>query len=669
MTKAYGDLKLSFNSLCILHSFAHRNAVVLYVLILLQILSFDRLHAQTNPPPPITVHSENNQVIDATSDPAVQYLNGDVRVFHEGTFMFCDTAVLQGSSLRMYFNVVFMQNDTIRIYADSMHYIGDSLVAYFYGNIILENGPARKLYTKSLRYDTNKKIGYYANNGKLADGTATLISRSGRYDVNNKTAWFYQNVQVNDENFQLVTDSLSYNTSTRMTRFLAPVRIEKDTAQLYADSGWYDMDDENGSFYGNAQYLEKNTSARADTISYDGKKDIVILRSKEKQSSYIAEQDSALAREIYFDRKNDVFRLTGQAWYRGAENEVTGERVYYDKKNEKFTVSGRSRVSDPPNIIEADSLDYNKAAKYGKADGNVVWADTAARSTILADHILYRGEENFLLATNDSGRPAFMTEMDGDTLFLKADTLRSFRTILPVAKTILDPRLASTPLTSTVPDTLSSVIPADSISSDSSFIRSDTVNNSQSPAMDTIDYFAAYGDVRIFKSDLQGICDSLVFNKMDSVFTLFKSPFVWSDSTQIYGDTLNLLMRSGKINAMNVYSGATILSSEDLIFFNQIRGRYLKALFSDGKISRMDVDGSAQIVYYLTDKEKAYTGINTTEASRMTFLLEDNKVTEIKNYIEPKSKVIPMKDADHETLKVRGFTWKIEARPKDRSDL
>jgi hypothetical protein len=53
----------------------------------------------------------------------------------------------------------------------------------------------------------------------------------------------------------------------------------------------------------------------------------------------------------------------------------------------------------------------------------------------------------------------------------------------------------------------------------------------------------------------------------------------------------------------------------------------------------------------------------------MTFLLEDNKVIEIRNYVEPKSKVIPMKDADHEALKVRGFSWKIELRPKDRSDL
>ncbi|MBL0101748.1 MAG: hypothetical protein IPP49_18355 [Saprospiraceae bacterium] len=138
----------------------------------------------------ISIHSENNQVIDATTEPATQYLNGDVKVYHEGTFMYCDTAVLRGPDLRMYFNVVLMQNDTIKIFADSLHYNGDSLVAYLYGNIILENGPDKKLYTTYLRYDVKNKIGYYTRNARLIDKTSTLISRRGRYLLNEKTAFF-----------------------------------------------------------------------------------------------------------------------------------------------------------------------------------------------------------------------------------------------------------------------------------------------------------------------------------------------------------------------------------------------------------------------------------------------------------------------------------------------
>jgi hypothetical protein len=83
----------------------------------------------------------------------------------------------------------------------------------------------------------------------------------------------------------------------------------------------------------------------------------------------------------------------------------------------------------------------------------------------------------------------------------------------------------------------------------------------------------------------------------------------------------------------------------------------------------MDVNGDAQIVYYMTDDAKAYIGVNTTEASNMTFLLSDNKITDIKNYGEPKSKVLPMKKTDHETIKVKGFIWNINKRPKGLDDL
>ncbi|MBK8669588.1 MAG: hypothetical protein IPN89_09025 [Saprospiraceae bacterium] len=119
----------------------------------------------------------------------------------------------------------------------------------------------------------------------------------------------------------------------------------------------------------------------------------------------------------FYDQKNEIFRLQTNAWYKGDKNEVKGEKVYYDKKTEKFSVSGRSVVSDPPTIIEADSLDYNKSIQYGKADGHVIWRDTAARTSIMADHVLYKGEQSFMKATNDKGRPLFTTEVDGDTLF------------------------------------------------------------------------------------------------------------------------------------------------------------------------------------------------------------------------------------------------------------
>lgn len=650
----------------------------------------------------ISIHSENNQIIDATTDPPTKYLNGDVKVFHEGTFMYCDTAVLRDNDLKMYFNVVLMQNDTIKIFADSLYYQGDSLIAYLYGDIILENGRDKKLYTSFLKYDVKNKIGYYTKNAKLLDKTAVLISKRGRYLLNEKKAYFYENVKITDDDFVLVGDSVAYTTTSQRADFLSPVRITKDTSQIYSQSGWFNLETKTGDFIGNAQYLEGKNLAKADTISYDGSKDLIYLKSDTSRSEYISATDTAYAKVIFYDQKNERFRLNVNGWYRGQGNEVKGDEVFYDKITQKFNVVGRSMVSDPPNIIEADTLDYNKAIKFGKADGHVIWRDTAAKTAIIADHVLYRGEENFLRATNDVGKPLFTTEIDGDTLFLKADTLKSFRAIKE--RLILPDKNASrksriNKKLEMMKDSLSTKLQVP-IFNDSLAIQNnetkmqsklDTLRDkgSEDPIeptkdslnhvvitdtiftgiMDTIDYFIGDNNVRLYKNNMQSICDSLSFNRTDSIFTLFVDPYVWSDSSQISGDTIDILLKSKKIDKLIVRSEAKILSTEDLIFFNQIKGRFLEAYFKESKIYKMDLQGNAQVVYYMKDEGKAYTGVNLTEASQMTFYFKDNKVTDIRNYISPKSRVLPMKDTDHEGIKVKGFKWNIEKQPKSSSDL
>ncbi|MBK9736493.1 MAG: hypothetical protein IPO92_16650 [Saprospiraceae bacterium] len=662
------------------------------MIIVVNFLSVVFVSAQITPsnsskqnPKQLSIHSEDNQIIDATTDPPTQFLNGNVKVYHAGAFMYCDNAVLRGSHLTMYTNVVILQNDTIKIFADSLKYIGDSLVAYIYGDIILENGPDKKLYTSFLKYDVKNKIGYYTKNAKLIDKTSTLISKRGRYLLNEKTAYFYEHVKVTGPDFDMVSDSLSYNTTTQQTNFLAATRINKDTSQIYSESGWFDLDDKKGDFIGNAQYLAGKTIAKSDTITYDGVLDLVTLKSGLKRSEYISEKDTAYAKEIFYDKKSEIFRLTTDAWYKGKTNEVKGEKIFYNKISEKFNVTGRSQISDPPTLIEADTLDYDKAIKFGIANGHVIWRDTAAKTAIYADHVVYRGEENYMKASNDTGRPLFTTEIDNDTLYLKADTLKSLRIIkeriiYPDKDAARKARSLKNKSKSGEADIIDAVVDDnnivlnDSTSTDiSAFndslgvsIQTDTIYTG---IMDTIDYFIGDNNVRMFKKDMQSVCDSLVFNKSDSLFTLYSNPFVWSDSTQIAGDTIDLKMKSKKIDRLIVRSQATILSSSDLLFFNQIQGRYLEAFFTDSKIYRMDVDGNAQIVYYITDEAKAYVGVNTTESSNMSFFLKDNKMTDIRCYKEPKSKVIPMQKADHEKLKVKGFKWNVLARPETKESL
>ncbi len=659
------DFKCCFNSLfseCI-KSYGRW----LWCLIVLFALSWN-LNAQKK----ISIHSENNQIIDRTIDPMTQYLNGDVKLFHANTFMYCDSAILRGNLLKMRHNVVLLQNDTIKIFSDSLRYDGDSLVAHLYGDIILENGPTKKLYTSYLKYDVKNKIAYYTRNARLEDQGSTLISKRGRYVLNDKMAYFYENVQAKGKDFILIGDSLAYNTNDQKATFLSPVRIKKDTSEVFSNTGWFDMDDKTGKFIGNAQYLEGKTQAAADTITYDSQMDVVILSSSNRKSEYFSDQDTAYAQVIMYNQKNSTYALKKDGFYKSKTNQVKGDDIFYDKKTEKFNVKGRSEVSDPPMIIIADTIDYDKTIQFGKADGSVIWRDTSAKTAIFADHVRYNGSTNIMKASNDKGKPLFTTEMDGDTLFMKADTLKSFR-VIKERITVPDKNTARRNANKNkdiqiAKDTLLVVDSLAKVGEDSLTLISST-DTIFTGIMDTLDYFHGDKNVRIFKSDLQAICDSLIFNKKDSLFTLYKKPFVWSDSSQIYGDTIQMFLKSKKIDQLKVLFNATILNTEDLKFFNQIQGREINAFFVDNKMSTMYVNGNAQLVYYLKDDDKAYIGVNTSECSKMTFFFENNAVKDIKLYVEPKSMVYPMKSAQHETLKVKGFIWNFDSKPQGKDDL
>src|SRR5699024_8366131 len=59
---------------------------------------------------------------------------------------------------------------------------------------------------------------------------------------------------------------------------------------------------------------------------------------------------------------------------------------------------------------------------------------------------------------------------------------------------------------------------------------------------------SAYHDVRIFKSDLQGIADSAYFGFPDSLIRTFGNPIFWSQGSQLSADTVYLQLKNQKID-------------------------------------------------------------------------------------------------------------------------
>ena len=70
--------------------------------------------------------------------------------------MKCDSAIYERSnnSFIAYKNVEINENDSLKIYGDSIHYYGDIQIAYIYGNVLVKSNRIN-LKTNSLIYDQN----------------------------------------------------------------------------------------------------------------------------------------------------------------------------------------------------------------------------------------------------------------------------------------------------------------------------------------------------------------------------------------------------------------------------------------------------------------------------------------------------------------------------------
>jgi hypothetical protein len=179
----------------------------------------------------------------------------------------------------------------------------------------------------------------------------------------------------------------------------------------------------------------------------------------------------------------------------------------------------------------------------------------------------------------------------------------------------------------------------------------------------------AYYDVRLFKSDMQGKADSLVFHGRDSIFSFFGSPVLWSDTTQFSADTIDMALQNRQIRDITLTRSALIISELYEIYYDQIKGKSIVAHFDSSAIREMFVSGNAESIYYTRDEESAFIGVNQTICSKMYFTFLDGQIHILKYYGDNSSSLMPMSGTNHDQLRLEGFLWRADERPLTLNDL
>jgi len=626
---------------------------------------------------------------------SMDYYYGDVVMKHDQVYIYCDSGFVEGKKVKAWGNVVIRQGDSLNTFGDRLDYDGETKIAHLEKNVVLDNR-GQRLFTQKLTYDVHTRVATYFSGATLTDGKTFLKSKRGTYHVKTSDAFFKDSVIVSDPEFKMKTESLRYNTEIKTAYFLEPTLITHENSKIYTEGGYYQVEERFAKFDKNPQYLSDSIKSRAEQIIYDGTlKEIQLVGDAVYQEG----DRRANADVMMFFEKTDHVVLNGNAVFIEGERRVEGDQLTYDRKNKKFKSDKRTKISDGSQILEADIVDFEDISGLGIARGKVSWEDTTENIRIFSEAIDYNKKEDFVKASG--GRPLLVIEIDGDQLFISGDTLITYKRALNEAvvdlSAISDSLVTADSLNTTdslairdsvLVDSVALVtpIPDPKMSSEdkkvdempehpdddlSEVVRDsmDMLEEGAATTPDSVKYMIVYGNVKIYKKDFRGVCDSLVYHSVDSIFTLFRDPMMWSDSTQFKSDTMQIFLKDGKMDRIDLLDNALIISTPNEVYYDQIKGRLVNAWFEEGAIDRIKVTGNAQTIYYVTDDDDAYTGVNHKLCSSLQLFFEEKKLSKIRFYNKPEGKFMPMGSTDHEALRLDGFVWNWVLRPESHQVL
>lgn len=186
------------------------------------------------------------------------------------------------------------------------------------------------------------------------------------------------------------------------------------------------------------------------------------------------------------------------------------------------------------------------------------------------------------------------------------------------------------------------------------------------PADSVYRMIKAYRNVKMYRTDSQMVCDSLVTMNTDSVIHLFIEPILWNETNQVTSDFMDIYTANQTITRAEFIDRPIMAAQIDTVRYNQVKGKKMTAYFSGGKVYRNDVNGNAQTIYYLQEDEESdeVQGLMYIESADVTFYLDSGKIDKITYRDHPEYIVYPMdKIPETQVLKLPDFDWFDSRRP------
>ena len=448
-------------------------------------------------------------------------------------------------------------------------------------------------------------------------------------------------VRLKHEDVVMSCDSAYFYQSTGSVDAFSNVKIvQADTLTLTGDRVFYDGTLKRARVRNNVKLVNREMTLLTDSLDYDRIAEIAsyrgwgILTQEDNRLTsgrgrYLVEpeifyfMDSVVITNPEYTIRTDSLRYdTGtEISYFSGPTEILNEGRYiycengwFDSQNEISFVTDRAYLEEEGRTLKGDTLYYESQSGFGRANSNVELVDTAENMILKGNFGLYYSDSDYAMVTDS----ALMIQVDGtDTMYIHADTLRSI----------------------------------------------------QNPeAEDESRILKAYYKVKIYRPDIQVMCDSLVYVEADSAFDFFGEPVLWSEDNQLTANQIRVIMADQQLHEMYLTGVAFVASQIDSVKFDQMRGKEMTGYFRDNKLYKIVVSGNGQTIYY-ADDQGTIIGANKTECSDLIIYLKDNKISRVNYTTKPDGTYFPLDKFPGSESKLADFKWMGQWRPYSWSDV
>ena len=433
------------------------------------------------------------------------------------------------------------------------------------------------------------------------------------YEKTNSLEAFDNVKMVQGDTLFLYGDYLFYDGNTQIAQVRYNVRMENKNTTLLTDSLNYDRIYNLGYYFDGGTLMDEENVLTSEWGEYSPATKISVFNYDVK---LVNPKFTLTSDTLRYSTATKIANILGPSDIVSDANHIYSELGFYNTQIGQAELLDRSVLTNEGKRLIGDSLFYDRVKGYGEAFDNVIMTDTVNKNMLTGDYCYYNELTKYAFATK---KAVVVDYSQGDSLFMHADTLQMYTYYL----------------------------------------------NTDSMFRET----RAYHKVRMYRADVQGVCDSLVFSSKDSCLTMYYDPILWNNNQQLLGEKIMIYMNDSTIDWAHIQNQALSVEQLDSISYDQVTGKEMKAWFQGGEMRKVDVIGSVRLVYYPMESDSTLIGMNVSETSLLNMFLENRKMK--KMIMSPKSNgtLYPMLQRPPEKMKLDNFVWFDYIRPLDKEDI